>query len=128
MSELNGKTLVNYAINIMGNNDLFKSWDFVFMSAWIGQQMPNGNIAIADGRTDFLDKVIYLKVHECYWHSAIFHEMGHVILLHKLGNKGFGHKHKIWEKIKSIEDTVIKDLCSSDYDIEKAAPKGVQRL
>lgn len=128
MSERDGKALVSYAMNVMGNNKLFDSWDFVFISAWLGLEMPDGRIAVADGRTDHLNKVIYLKVHDCPWHSAIFHEMGHVIRLYESGNKDFGHEDPMWDRVKLIEEDAIKRYCPSDYDVTKAAPKGLQRF
>jgi len=99
-------------------------WDFVFSSAWFAKYDSKGNIIIADGLTVVEDRVMFLKVHKCFAHSAIFHELGHVLLAAK--NKGDGdHEHKnkkFWENIKDVEARFIKRYCPPDYDPSDTKP------
>lgn len=99
-------------------------WDFVFSSAWFAKIDNSGNVVIADGMTLVEDKVIFLKVHKCFAHSAIFHELGHVYL--SATNNGDGdmaHKNKtFWGSIESVENRFIKRYCPPGYDPNNVNP------
>jgi len=104
-------------------------WDFVFSSAWFARYNEEGNIVVADGLTVAEEKVIFLKVHKCFAHSAIFHELGHVLLAAK--NNGDGddwHKNKeFWRSIKDVEARIIKRYCPTGYDPSNVeAPTKIQ--
>jgi hypothetical protein len=128
MLELEGRLLINNALKVVRNEEVFKNWDFVFISGWIGKELPDGKIIVADGNTDYLNKVIYLKVHKCFWHSAIIHEMTHAIRFYNSGNKDLRHTDKIWKKIDKIDAKIIKEKCPADYNPKKQAPVGIQRF
>ena len=137
MSKKEGKALINSAIRstkILGFTDsdkFFKNWDIIFMSDWLGIYGPNNTIGIADGVTNYENKIIYLKVHDCFWHSAILHEMMHALIFHKTGSKEsyyHPHKGKIWNKVKSLNIKIRKKMCPLDYNPRKQAPRKVKRI
>lgn len=98
-------------------------WDFVFSSAWFAQMASNGTVVVADGLTVVEDEVMFLKVHDCFAHSAIFHELGHVELYKKYGDGDKEHKRKeFWRNIKSVETRFIKRHCPPDYDPDNVKP------
>jgi hypothetical protein len=105
---------------------IFDGWHFVFTSNWRGVPFEDGRVALVDGVTVIKDKVIFLKVHKCHGHSAIIHEVGHVIRQHFGLPEDREHKDfEFWMVIKWLEDKMIKDLCPADYEPDKL-PKQIE--
>jgi len=123
MAEDEMEHLIAYALEQVGYEDIFEGWNMVFMSAWIGIPEVQGQMGVADGYTNLLDRVMYLRVRpSCYSDSAIIHEMGHVIEFFKKGLKDIRHQHKdrdFWDKNESYNKNMVNELCPEGYERPK---------
>jgi len=103
---------------------MFDGWDFVFTSAWLGVPLSDGRMALADGMTIVKDKVVFLKVHDCYGDSAILHEIGHVVRQHFGLPEDREHKdYEFWMIMKWMEDRMIDHFCPENYQREPLPQK-----
>lgn len=117
------RNLMQEALTAVDNYRDIKGWDFVFTSAWLAKQLPDGTIEVADGLTVIEDRVTYLKVHPCIGHSAVFHEVGHISLFYKYGDGDMKHTRRdFWSRIESKEERAIEKLCPPDYDPSSIKP------
>lgn len=117
LQEYEMKQLIDYAYGVIDPryHFIFKDWDFVFTSAWLGKKIGNNEVAIADGLTDVENKVIFLKVHKCHWDNAIVHEMHHVIQWFFEGTLDYEHEELfIWGPVREREKEMLK-RCPPGY-------------
>lgn len=127
--QIKTKELIDYVISKLGHEELFKGYDFVFMSGWLIQSGPNGNMVVGDGLTILEDKVIYLKIRGCFADSAILHEMSHVIHANGRGDGDQGHMDKVWWSVMSdMTDEMVKKFCPADYTRNDIPPSRIQKL
>jgi len=116
--------LIELSIILVRGQNLFEGWDFVFTNAWTVYSMNNKEVIIVPGIADPKDKVIFIKVRECLWDSAIFHEMAHIVRLHKIGDSDREHLDKeFWDDIERLENAVINDNCPYGYKRNDKVPR-----
>lgn len=101
---------------------ILRGWKFVFGSSWL-IEVSDGRMIITDAKTIKKDKTIFLKVHKCFAHSAIFHEIGHLFLHTKFGDEDEYHSNvNFWSSIKGIETRFIERYCFPGYDTSFTRP------
>jgi len=104
----------------------FRDWDFVFTSSWYGVPLKDGRIALVDGMTIMKDKVIFLKVHECYGDSALIHELAHVYRAWHGETEDREHKDReFWNTEAEMTQEMIDALCPKGYMRVRTIPNEV---
>ena len=108
-------TIINHAVNNLNNREVLVKYDIVFTSAWLGRPRIDGKIDIADGYTDIENKVIYIKVRECIWDTALIHEMAHIIQYEVHEIIDINHEVvSFWNKVYELENSSI-EFCPKNY-------------
>jgi len=95
--------------------DALKDWDIVFTSGWLATR--NGDsIYIANGLTDFENRVMYLRVAKCYGDTAFIHELGHIVRWKAGLDPDALHDDKIfWDAVNKMNDNLMVSLCHRGY-------------
>lgn len=102
---------------------LVSGWKIVFTSTWLGKENEEGDLEFAAGLTVPNKKTIYLKVHNCFAHSSIFHAVGHVMLYEKLGDEDIDHNDVyFWGRVHSTQTMFIHRYCPPYYDPQSITP------